>query len=241
MAPAVLAELAFVTFLSGGAYHGHSYADNVVNWVKQLRCHNVTDANIVVLIADSTSPADRVAVSRLGVKVKHVPTLTTRGAGHPRFSTMVTKVWLWSLVRWKRVVYFDSDFFFLRPPWPCATGCPANAELCAVADPAAMQGPSYFNAGFLVLKPSLETFRWLKRNVGRASNREFAEQDMMNDLFKDRVAFMGKECNFLHAPEDYREVASSRSVIAVHEKMALMRDLIPRGHFLRTCILELNG
>lgn len=96
--------------------------------------------------------------------------------------------------------------------------------------------PEYINTGFLVIKPSKVKFEWLKRNVKRAHNRQFGDQDMLNDLFRKKSVKLPKKCNFLHAPEDYRDVVNSREVVAVHEKMIHMRNMIPSDHFLRRCI-----
>lgn len=155
---------------------------------------------------------------------------------------MGTKIWLWSLVTWKKVVYYDSDMFFLKPPWECAAECPDDADLCAVADPlgALLQGHkadyNYINAGFLILKPSRQTFRWLKANVKRAYHRRFPDQDMLNEMFHNNIYTLPKKCNFLHSATDYRGIASSKDVVAVHEKMREMKGMIPQDHFLRRCI-----
>ena len=233
-----VAGVVFVTLLSGSSYHGVPYTTNVMNWVKQLQCHGVPNSSILVLVADSVSPADNAVVAELGVPLRHVPTIETP-AGDARYFTTSTKIWLWDLIQWEKVVYYDSDMFFLRAPWECATECPDSADLCAVSDPAGTwprSDPKYINTGFLVIKPSKEKFEWLKRNVHKAHNRQFGDQDMLNDLFRDNNIKLPKKCNFLHAPEDYRDVANSRSVVAVHEKMGHMRSMIPPGHFLRKCI-----
>ena len=77
MAPAPMAGVVFVTLLTGGSYKGIQYVDNVVNWVKQLQCHGVPNASILLLVADSASSKENAAVSGLGVPLRHVPTINT--------------------------------------------------------------------------------------------------------------------------------------------------------------------
>lgn len=116
MAPAAGAAAAgvvFVTLLSGGSYHGVPYATNVLNWVKQLQCHGVPNASILVLVADSVSANDNAVVAGLGVPLRHVPTIETP-AGDARYFRTSTKIWLWNLAEWKKVVYYDSDMFSAR-------------------------------------------------------------------------------------------------------------------------------
>mmetsp|Transcript_32891 Transcript_32891/g.86088 ORF Transcript_32891/g.86088 Transcript_32891/m.86088 type:complete len:243 (-) Transcript_32891:21-749(-) len=238
MAPAVVTGVVFVTLLSGGSYHGVSYTQNVVNWVKQLRCHGVPDSSILVLVADSVKPEEHAAMAALRVPLRHVPTVVTP-AGDARYHKTSTKIWLWHLTEWKKVVYYDSDMFFLKAPWECAAECPDTADLCAVSDPVGTwprADPKYINTGFLVIKPSREKFEWLKQNTIKAHHRQFGDQDMLNDLFRDNNVKLPKKCNFLHAPEDFRDIATSKDVVAVHEKMGHMKSMIPANHFLRKCI-----
>lgn len=149
-------------------------------------------------------------------------------------------MWLWSLVKWKKVVYYDSDMFFLKPPWECASECPDTAELCAVSDPVGKwpaSDPKYINTGFMVIKPSREKFEWLKQHTKMSHHRTFGDQDMLNDVFRENNVKLPKKCNFLHSPDDFRDVARTENdVVAVHEKMGQMRNMIPEGHFLRRCI-----
>jgi hypothetical protein len=99
-----------------------------------------------------------------------------------------------------QVVYYDTDFIFGKSPVECADACPSTAELCSSKDGEwvnGVRGGSYFNAGFMVMKPSALTAQNLIKNFQRAARREFAEQDYVNDFFKNKWHDLGHKCDFM--------------------------------------------
>ena len=209
------------------------------NFVKQLQCYNVPRDNILVLATSDVPAEARRKISRHGVHVRAVPPLSVN-AGNARYRNTCSKIWLWKLTNWDRVVYYDSDMVFLQSPVACALKCPVGTNLCAVPDPVGTwpsPDPDYFNSGHMVLSPSRETFDWLKENIGKATGRQFGDQDMLNNMFRNNYTKVHKDCNFLHVLEDLPNFAVSRtSVVAVHEKLRRVTSSIPNKHFLRKCI-----
>ena len=71
------------------------------------------------------------------------------------------------MVEYTQIIYYDTDFVFLKNPESALTLCGKEAMLCAVPDRyQAQQDPfligKYFNSGFLVLRPDLCTLFLLK-------------------------------------------------------------------------------
>ena len=136
------------------------------------------------------------------------------------------------MTEYKRVVYYDSDFIFTHSPATCVEHCPDAAPLCAVTDTGAWlskdRGFKYFNAGFLALTPSTEEFRWLFANYKDAAQRQFAEQDLLNDRFRGKWHELKKACNHQMARrDDYLQETG----IAYHAKTREIKSIawLPAG------------
>jgi hypothetical protein len=227
------ATTAYATLLSAGTSLS-PYVAMVTSWVRQLLCHGIQGRNIVVLVA-SNVPQDAYShLASLNVTLRRVPVLTATGTS--RYSDTCTKLWIWSLTAWSRVVYYDADVFFLRSPEACAAMCPSDATLCAVRDPAGAwprRDDRYFNSGFMVIRPSNATLAFLQSNVHRANGRTFGDQDLLNDVFKPDYVALPRICNFLHASDDAPRAVNSG--VAVHEKLDVIRSLVPHEHRIRRC------
>ena len=64
-----------------------------------------------------------------------------------------------------------------------------------------VKSKTYFNAGFVVLRPDRDTYtRLMLRSL---DGRKFAEQDVLNDVFRNRWFKLHKQCNWLHYRENH--------------------------------------
>ena len=227
----------FATLLTSSLRESPEHCSNVERWVKQLLCVDVHRENIAVLVTRNVDTSTVTRLRELGARVHTVPVVSVSGTARYRRTT--TKIYLWTLVQYERIVYYDADMFFFQSPYLCLSACPESAELCAVSDPAATfprHDPNYFNSGFMVLRPGLKTFQELKRNVHLAVGQTFGDQALFNRIFARRRVLVSKNCNFLHVADDLPGVARSREVVAVHEKVRFMRRLLPRGHRVSRCV-----
>lgn len=148
------------------------------------------------------------------LKVNHLKPASN--VGHPRYTQMHAKFFLWKLP-YKRVAYYDLDIVVKQPADRCAKLCASQHLLCAVKDPVAMEllgrkQDAYFNAGFLILTPSQRIFQALTRLP--IDNFQFAEQDVLNHVFNNKWHELPKTCNFMHYTS--RAVFSDPAIWAVH-------------------------
>jgi alpha-N-acetylglucosamine transferase len=149
-----------------------------------------------------------------------------------------SKIYLWNLTEYKKIVYYDSDFIFTHSPTTCVDHCADDSKLCAVKDTATWlsreRGFKYFNAGFLILTPSEDEFAWLLANYHKAARRQFAEQDLLNDRFRGKWHELKKVCNHQMGTKfDYLQETG----IAFHAKTWEIKSLtwLPEG--LRSLVL----
>ena len=140
---------------------------------------------------------------------------------HQHYASMVTKLHVWNLTEYEQVAYFDSDMIVMKDPAQVFDAC-GQAEFCAVRDPG--MSDDYFNAGFMVVRPSADTFARLLNSTGLAKNKRFAEQDMLNSLFKNKWKRLPGVYNVLRPGKND---VSSGETVALHEKWWELRAKFP--------------
>lgn len=230
----------FVTLLTNSVQESREHSENTERWVQQLLCLNVSATDIMVLVTDDVDAETKTKLKLMGVHIREVTTIKVDGTA--RYERTTTKIYLWTLVEYDKVVYYDSDMWFFKSPSECVCECLVTAELCVVADPAGKwphSDPNYFNSGFMILKPSMKTFELLRSNIRLAQHQTFGDQDLLNNVFSHNHHFLpsGRKCNFLHAPDDAPNVPrTDNDIVAVHEKVRHMQGLIPSDHWLRSCV-----
>jgi len=105
------------------------------------------------------------------------------------FRDQFSKLPLWSLTKYKRVVYMDADTLLLRPPWALMK---ATGKFAAVPDWAfTVPKPGtqdYFNMGVFSIPPSEQEF--MKLNALRMTFHDYdlrmCEQAMISKLYTDK-------------------------------------------------------
>ena len=112
---------------------------------------------------------------------------------------MYTKFQIWRLTSYEHVVYVDSDTIVLRDPMPALE----RAYELVKGDPPGMVldlgfcwSREYYNAGVMVVKPSVRVFRDLifYRNW-RLYNNFLAEQEFLNIFYNGRIVAIPRELN----------------------------------------------
>lgn len=230
-----LTEIAFVTLFTGGSYQNVDFQLNIENWVRQLHWHGIP--NIVIMATPDVKFEALAPMRKLGARIKWIPTVrvpTTR-IGDKRYATCPSKIHLWRLTEWKRVVYYDSDMFFLQSPVLCEHLCPVDAQVCAVMDSGVVSqsNPRYFNAGYMIIRPSLKQFIHLQKNIHKAQDHRFVEQDLFNEMLRNMTVLLPEKCNVLLG---IRKNPDFSTAIALHGKLWELEPILPRKHWLRDCI-----
>mmetsp|Transcript_23483 Transcript_23483/g.58771 ORF Transcript_23483/g.58771 Transcript_23483/m.58771 type:complete len:379 (-) Transcript_23483:641-1777(-) len=136
---------------------------------------------------------------------------------HVFYEWNFTHLRLWQQVRFSKLVYLDADVLLLRP----ADSLFDRPELSAAKNYNSHEGllEPKFNAGVMVLEPSLETFDKLMELLKHpiAVTPTGGNQEFFNYFFKDRVNFLPVEfnCNFL-IPEHHPSWIPLNSIVIVH-------------------------
>lgn len=233
-----LTEIAFVTLFTGGSYQNVDYQLNIENWVRQLHCHGIP--NIIIMATPDVKFEALASMRKLGARIKWIPTVRvpTAHLGHERYATCPSKIHLWRLTEWKRVVYYDSDMFFLQSPVLCEHLCPMDAPVCAVLDPYVISlDPQnthhYFNSGFMVIEPSLKQFLQLQEKVQMAQHDRFSDQGFLNLMLQNMTVILPEKCNVLLGIRKNPDFSTS---IALHGRLWELKPILPRKHWLRDCM-----
>mmetsp|Transcript_30897 Transcript_30897/g.44382 ORF Transcript_30897/g.44382 Transcript_30897/m.44382 type:complete len:348 (-) Transcript_30897:86-1129(-) len=156
-----------------------------------------------------------------------------------RYSKMISKLHIWALYEYRRIIYYDLDFIFLRNPLPAVAECdhlyqqPFSIEktsngninnkkmpmLCVTEDKGMTKyfgkpAGSYFNCGFMIVQPNQQTYNWLMSRTHLAERKQFVEQDMLNELFAN---------NWLSLPSDYNIMHVSTIVPVGHLSISMIK------------------
>lgn len=105
--------------------------------------------------------------------------LTAR-TGRQDLGAAMTKLHLWRLVQFRKVIYLDADTLVLQPLSHLFS---LEAPFAAAPD----QGwPDCFNSGVMVATPAAETFDEILELNERGGSWDGADQGLLNDFFEDR-------------------------------------------------------
>jgi alpha-N-acetylglucosamine transferase len=208
---------AYATLLVGTQSSSQkTYAGTLVMWVANLRHFHVTDDIVVMVTSDVKKSVIRV-VESLDVKIKMVDRLSSTGS-YEGYAPMLTKIALWSLTDYEQIAYYDSDHLYLNTPEHVFDECGRNS-FCAVQDPGIPW--QYFNAGFMLLRPDVSVYHSLYAQRDLANGKGMAEQDFLNDVFKESWKPLEAKHNIMLVTRDKLEKANA---VAVHEKWWNLRN-----------------
>ncbi|EFP81581.2 uncharacterized protein PGTG_07830 [Puccinia graminis f. sp. tritici CRL 75-36-700-3] len=97
--------------------------------------------------------------------------------GRQDLSSTITKIHIWRLTQYEKVIYVDSDTLLLRP----------LSHLFELASPfsacADIGWPDCFNSGLMVIKPSNETFEKIFQHFLTHGSWDGGDQGLLNDYF----------------------------------------------------------
>ena len=170
------------------------------------------------------------------VKFIQVDKITLKGAHveDQNYASLFTKIAIFSLVQFDRIIYYDLDFVFQSNPITAYAAC-AGSIICACRDGGMTQSwlidshlddvltpNNYFNAGFIVLKPNEyiydELIAAVNSEVKTVQTYKFAEQDLFNVYFKGKWKELDSSYNLMHVQH------ISASAVAIHEKLWILQE-----------------
>lgn len=188
---------------------------------------------IVILVGNNSDPFQIQQIQELNVVMKIVPTISAKKSPNPSLLNMLTKLHLWNLLDYTQVMYFDSDFIFLRDPSPAFLEC-GLSPFCACIDTGIkhvgvgrMSGERYFNSGFMVLRPSRNEFAYLQKHLYTADGTTFVDQDMLNNLYQGKWKRLDSKYNVMHIQGEI-----DPRTVAIHEKLWILQQKYPTGNWI---------
>lgn len=97
--------------------------------------------------------------------------------GRPDLSSTITKIHIWRLTQYEKVIYLDSDTLLLKP----------ISHLFELASPFSacpdIGWPDCFNTGLMVTSPSSETFEKIFQHFLSHGSWDGGDQGLLNDYF----------------------------------------------------------
>ncbi|KAJ5514248.1 Glycosyl transferase family 8 [Penicillium fimorum] len=146
----------------------------------------------------------------------------------PDLIATFTKIELWRLTQYQRVVYIDCDVVALRAPDELLS---LEADFAAAPD---VGWPDCFNSGMMVLRPNLQDYYALKALAQRGISFDGADQGLLNMHFRNwhRLSFTYNctpSANYQYIPA-YKHFQSTISLIhfiGAQKPWNMPRQIVP--------------
>ncbi|CAP94436.1 glycogenin glucosyltransferase [Penicillium rubens] len=146
----------------------------------------------------------------------------------PDLIATFTKIELWRLTQYQRVVYIDCDVVALRAPDELLS---LEADFAAAPD---VGWPDCFNSGMMVLRPNLQDYYALRALAQRGISFDGADQGLLNMHFRDwhRLSFTYNctpSANYQYIPA-YKHFQSTISLIhfiGARKPWNMPRQIVP--------------
>eukprot|EP00611_Tribonema_gayanum_P015738 TRINITY_DN2764_c0_g1_i1.p1 TRINITY_DN2764_c0_g1~~TRINITY_DN2764_c0_g1_i1.p1 ORF type:complete len:323 (-),score=79.80 TRINITY_DN2764_c0_g1_i1:442-1410(-) len=151
---------------------------NVLTLLHGLLVEHRTTYDVVVLVTPEISPAERALFTQAGAIVTEVEKFTVPNPAWPAYNDVATKLHVWTLLQYSRIVYLDSDIVVCSQPDTILDACPVGSSFCAVLD----QGQNgeregFCNTGVFVVQPNMSVFQELNANKSAMADLRYADQD----------------------------------------------------------------
>lgn len=132
----------------------------------------------VVLVTGSTSDGTIGQLRSDGITVKQIPTVHTPYGDDPRFDkrfgNVMTKLAMFNLTEYKRIVFVDADALVRRDMsdiFRCGRFC------------ATFINPCHFNSGLMLVTPSSETFDDMLKRLPELPSYDGGDQGFLNSYY----------------------------------------------------------
>lgn len=164
---------AYVTLLYGGFLLG-------ARVLGQSLRETGTTKELIALCTDKVSNRTRRVLQEDGWIIKSISNIQSPYEGQSRrgdyFSGIFSKLLIWNMTDYERIVYLDSDTLVLSNidhMFDCGTFC------------AAYRHSDLFNAGVLVVEPSREVFNDILSKIASTPSYDDGDQGFLNVYFHD--------------------------------------------------------
>ncbi|XP_031496760.1 UDP-glucuronate:xylan alpha-glucuronosyltransferase 2 isoform X1 [Nymphaea colorata] len=161
---------AYVTVL----HSSELYACGAITLAQTLLQTNTT-RDLVILVDRSISPQTRLSLQSAGWKVREITRIRNPFAKKNSYNEYnYSKLRLWQLTRYDRVVFIDSDILVLR-----------NLDVLFDFPQLSATGNDgvIFNSGVMVIEPSKCMFKNLMRETKRVVSYNGGDQGFLNEVF----------------------------------------------------------
>ena len=166
---------AFVTLLYGGFLLGSRVLG------RSLREAD-PDIDRVALCTETVSDITKKVLKADGWIIKHIHNIQSPYEGKSKrgnyFFGAYSKLHLWNMTEYDRVIYLDSDTVVLHnitQLFHCGSFC------------AAFRHSDLFNSGVMVIQPSVVVFKDMIKEVPKLNSYDVGDQGFFNSYFKDLV------------------------------------------------------
>lgn len=179
-----MASYAFVTILTSDSYLPGSLV--TARSIKDAEKTSSREFDLVCLVTlDSVSVQSIKALRNAYDVVISVEEIRSENSQHQLnllgrqdLSSTITKIHIWRLEHYQKVIYLDSDTLLLKP----------MSHLFESAQPfsacADIGWPDCFNSGLMVIKPSKETFDKIFEHFRSHGSWDGGDQGLLNDFFQ---------------------------------------------------------
>eukprot|EP00158_Paraphelidium_tribonemae_P002883 Partr_v1_DN25753_c0_g1_i1_m74639 putative glycogenin len=199
---------AFVTLLTSD-----NYAVGALVLAHSLRDHSTTK-QLAVIVSESVSQNVRDQLKAVFDHVIPVESIAStsrenlRALGRPELLFTYTKLQVWNLTQFRKVVFLDADTLVVSN----VDDLFAHEELSACPD---MGWPDCFNSGVFVATPSAETFGKLMAFAASEGSFDGGDQGILNDFFPNwkRLPFLynvGLTTSYTYTPAYKRYGANAK-------------------------------
>eukprot|EP00127_Corallochytrium_limacisporum_P004862 Clim_evm6s191 gene=Clim_evmTU6s191 len=161
-------RLAYATLLYGDAILG-------ARVLGQSLRETGTEHDLVIIVTEDVTSEQIELLTRDGWIVKRIRSLPNPYENAPaHFNKVISKLYMWTLTEYERVVYLDLDTLVLSnidELFDCAQFC------------ASVRHSDMFNSGVMVLKPDMELFEDMVNNLQTMGSYTGGDQGFLNEYF----------------------------------------------------------
>ena len=175
------ARIACATMLTG-----ERYLDGTLVLGHSLRANGWTGETLALVTPDISASA-RQKMARYWDRLIEVENIANPNPpekfGLPQFATMYTKLRIWELEEYSRLVYIDADAIVMGNLDDLKFENVTNAPAFAAAP--CMWTPDTFSSGVLSIAPSRAVFSDMMEKIHSTSSSDGGDQGFLNNYFSD--------------------------------------------------------